>query len=60
MRSIGLKKKKRIPLAQDPNETKRVKAHVYGGGGVLLFSLTEPVIPNTKQITAKEGCLTDS
>lgn len=33
---------------------------MWGGAGVLLFSLTEPVIPNTKQITAKEGCLTDS
>lgn len=24
-----------------------------GGGGVPLFSLTEPVIPNSQQITAK-------
>lgn len=27
---------------------------VWGGGCVSLFSLTEPVIPNTKQITAKD------
>lgn len=31
----------------------RVQARVYGGG-VPLFSLTEPVIPNTQQITAKD------